>query len=99
MMTFSLALLRSSAITGFASASLICAAAHGFAADLTPQEAKRIAIDAYIYGYSLMTSGVTEKAFVNVLAPSPQTFQAPLNQFVDYEDVAISGWPKPICST
>jgi hypothetical protein len=66
-----------------AAASLImCAAAPSLAADLTPQEAKKVAVDAYIYGYSLMTSDVTEKAFTNTIAPNPQTFQAPLNQFV-----------------
>jgi hypothetical protein len=53
------------------------------AADLSPQEAKKIAIDAYIYGYSLMTSDVTEKAFTNTTAPNPETFQAPLNQLVN----------------
>jgi hypothetical protein len=53
------------------------------AAGLTPQEAKQIAIDSYIYGYSLMTSDVTEKAFINTTAPSPETFQAPLNQLVN----------------
>jgi len=30
------------------------------AAELSPQEAKKIAVDAYIYGYALMTSEVTE---------------------------------------
>ena len=29
-----------------------------------------------------MTSDVTEKAFINTTAPNPETFQAPLNQFV-----------------
>jgi hypothetical protein len=52
------------------------------AADLSPQEAMKIAVDAYIYGYSLMTSDVTEKAFTNTTTPSPETLQAPLNQFV-----------------
>jgi hypothetical protein len=52
------------------------------AAELSPQEAKKIAIDAYIYGYALMTSDVTAKAFTNTTAPNPETFQAPLNQFV-----------------
>jgi hypothetical protein len=52
------------------------------AADLSPQEAKKIAVDAYIYGYALMTSDVTAKAFTNTTAPNPETFQAPLNQFV-----------------
>jgi hypothetical protein len=50
--------------------------------DLTPQEAQKIGIGAYIYGYSLITSDVTRAAFINVKAPSPRTFQAPLNQFV-----------------
>jgi hypothetical protein len=52
------------------------------AAELSPQEAKKIAIDAYIYGYALMTSDVTEKSFTNTIAPNPETLQAPLNQFV-----------------
>jgi len=51
------------------------------AANLTPEEARQIAIDAYIYGYSLITSDVTHAAFTNVRAPDPRTFQAPLNQF------------------
>ena len=81
---FSRASIRSGAITGLAAGSLmICAAMHSFAADLTPNEAKRIAVDAYIYGYALMTSDVTEKAFINTVSPSFQTFQAPLNQFVN----------------
>jgi len=53
------------------------------AADPTPEEAKQIGVDAYIYGYSLMTSDVTEKAFINTIAPNPQTFQAPINQLVN----------------
>jgi hypothetical protein len=52
------------------------------AGDLSPQEAKKFGVDAYIYGYSLITSDVTRAAFINVKAPSPRTFQAPLNQFV-----------------
>jgi hypothetical protein len=70
-------------ITAAASTFVMWAAAPSRAADLTPQEAKQIAVDAYIYGYSLMTSDVTEKAFINTTAPSPQTFQAPLNQLVN----------------
>ena len=51
--------------------------------DLTPQEAQKIGIDAYIYGYALITSDVTGAAFVNITAPDPKTFQAPINQFVN----------------
>jgi hypothetical protein len=46
------------------------------ATELSSQEAKKIAVDAYIYGYALMTSEVTEKAFINTTAPNPETFQA-----------------------
>lgn len=66
-----------------ASALLMATLVPTQAADLSPQEAKKIAIDAYIYGYALMTSDVTEKAFINTTAPNPETFQAPLNQFVN----------------
>jgi hypothetical protein len=52
------------------------------AAELSPQEAKNIGVDAYIYGYSLLTSDITGRAFTNVAAPSPATLQAPINQFV-----------------
>ncbi len=55
----------------------------GAADDLTPQQAKQIGVDAYIYGYALMTSDVTGKAFINTTALNPQTFQAPINQFVN----------------
>ena len=57
-------------------------ASTSMAAELTPDEAQKIGIAAYIYGYSLITSDVTEAAFINVKAPDPKTFQAPLNQFV-----------------
>jgi hypothetical protein len=53
------------------------------AGTLSAQEAKQIAVDAYIYGYSLITSDVTQNAFTNTTAPNPQTLQAPLNQFVN----------------
>ena len=49
---------------------------------LTAKEAAEIAQEAYIYGYLLITSDVTRAAFINVKAPDPKTFQAPLNQFV-----------------
>lgn len=49
---------------------------------LTPEDAQKIAIDAYVYGYALMTSEITRRAFVNVTAPSPRTLQAPMGQLV-----------------
>ena len=67
--------LRNAALVATAT-MMAGASAPGMAADLTPQEAKQIGVDAYIYGYSLMTSDVTERAFINTTAPNPQTFQA-----------------------
>ncbi len=76
--------VRSGMLIGIAASVLVgWTAAPSLAAGLTPQEAKRIGVDAYIYGYSLMTSDVTEKAFINTTAPNPETFQAPLNQLVN----------------
>ena len=70
-------------LSSFAIASaLLTAFVSAQAADLSPQEAKKIAVDAYIYGYSLMTSDITGKAFTNIVAPNVETFQAPLNQMV-----------------
>jgi len=50
---------------------------------LSATQAQKIAVDAYIYGYSLMTSNVTMAAFTNVAAPNAKTLQAPINQFVN----------------
>jgi hypothetical protein len=49
-----------------------------------------------------MTSDVTREAFVNVTAPSPQTFQAPLNQFVslpEYPPATYKGVTAPNADT
>ncbi len=75
--------IRTHLLISVAVAALIGFTAMRAVADgLTPQEAQKIGVDAYIYGYSLITSDVTGAAFINVKAPSPRTFQAPLNQFV-----------------
>jgi hypothetical protein len=75
---------RTAMVIGVAASTLVgWAASPCLAADLTPQEVRKIAVDAYLYGYSLMTSEVTERAFTNTRAPSARTFQAPLNQFVN----------------
>src|SRR5262249_38315519 len=46
----------------------------------TAKEAVEIATDAYVYGYSLVTTDVTRIQMSNVPAPT-QRLQAPLNQF------------------
>jgi hypothetical protein len=67
--------LRNAALVA-TTALMAGAAVPSLAADPTPEEAKQIGVDAYIYGYSLMTSDVTEKAFINTVAPDPGTLQA-----------------------
>src|SRR5271163_4947146 len=85
-----------------ASAVVVSTASLSLAAELSPQEAETIAIDAYIYGYSLITSDVTEKAFTNTIGPNPETFQAPLNQFVNipkYPPADYKGVTSPNADT
>jgi hypothetical protein len=48
---------------------------------VTPQEAREIAMDAYIYGYSLITTEVTRVQMTNV--PSAEGLHAPMNQFAN----------------
>src|SRR5512147_369694 len=50
-------------------------------AQLAPEEAVAIATDAYVYGYSLVTTDVTRIQMSNVAAPTP--LQAPINQFLN----------------
>jgi hypothetical protein len=52
------------------------------AGGVAPQEARQIGVNAYIYGYSLITSEITRQAFTNVTAPSVRTLQAPMGQVV-----------------
>src|SRR5262249_16914106 len=51
------------------------------AQSLTPEEAQKIAEDAYIYGYSLMTTEVTRVQMSNV--PKLEGFTGPIGQFIN----------------
>jgi hypothetical protein len=53
------------------------------AAELTPEAAKQIAIDAYIYGYSLITTEVTRVQMSNV--SKVEGMHAPMGQFINVE--------------
>ena len=48
---------------------------------LTAEEAKAIAMDAYIYGYSLITTNVTRVQMSNV--PKVEGLHAPAGQFIN----------------
>ncbi|MCC7517168.1 MAG: DUF1254 domain-containing protein, partial [Pseudomonadales bacterium] len=50
-------------------------------AQLAPQEAVAIATDAYVYGYSLVTTDVTRVQMSNVA--QVEALRAPVNQFVN----------------
>jgi hypothetical protein len=56
------------------------AAAPAGAADLTPEQAKEIAVDAYVYGYPLVTMDMTRRVMTNVAAP--EGTRAPMGQLV-----------------
>ena len=71
------------------------------AADLTSEEARQIATDAYIYGYSLMTSDVTREAFINVKAPDPDLPSAvePVLSMPKYPPADYKGVTAPNADT
>jgi hypothetical protein len=51
------------------------------AQSLSPAEARQIAEDAYVYGYSLITTEVTRVQMSNV--PKAEVLRAPMNQFAN----------------
>ena len=50
---------------------------------ISPAEAAEIAEDAYIYGYSLITTEVTRVQGANVSKAEPEKLSAPMNQFAN----------------
>ena len=73
--TFVCATLAASFATCFGTALPLTAQA------LSPVEAQQIAEDAYVYGYSLITTEVTRVQTSNV--PKAEGLRAPSNQFVN----------------
>jgi hypothetical protein len=52
-------------------------------AQISAQEARQIALDAYVYGYSLITTDVTRLQMSNVDKLDMERLRAPMNQFVN----------------
>jgi hypothetical protein len=50
---------------------------------VSPDEARQIAEDAYVYGYSLITTEVTRVQMSNVPKVEVEDFKAPMGQFVN----------------
>jgi hypothetical protein len=79
---------RRSFVCGAATASLAFTVLNGMsrpvsAQSLTPENARQIAEDAYIYGYSLITTEVTRVQGTNIAKPEPERLGAPMNQFAN----------------
>jgi len=71
---------RNAALGGLGVMAAATAGAPAHAAGPTPAEARKIAEEAYIYGYSLITTEVTRVQMTNVDKPNPLG-HAPLGQF------------------
>lgn len=72
------------AVTLFPQGALNSLAAAESADTLTPDEARAIAQDAYIYGYSLISVEMTRKVMTNVAKPSSK--KAPMGQFANLRE-------------
>jgi hypothetical protein len=70
-------------ITGLALLVILTRGVGGAGAQdaVSPQEAIGIATDAYVYGYSLITTEVTRVQMSNV--PKPEGLRGPMNQFIN----------------
>lgn len=80
--------------------SLICASSLKAETTLTAEEAKNIAIEAYIYGYPLVTMEITRRVMTNV--ESPQNEKAPMGQFANarlYPDASFRTVTAPNADT
>lgn len=55
-----------------------------FATNLSPEEAQEIAVDAYIYGYPLVTMEMTRRVMTNVETPTGT--RAPMGQFASLRE-------------
>ena len=65
--------------SGVAAATGLTTTRRTYAQSLSPAEAQQIAVDAYVYGYSLITTEVTRVQMSNV--PKAEGLHAPMNTF------------------
>ena len=62
------------------------------AADVTPDEARAIAEEAYVYGYPLVTMEMTRRVLTNTAAP--EGIRAPMGQFALLREYPTRGEPQ-----
>jgi hypothetical protein len=73
--------IREALAAGFVAAAFFTLSPPAHAQSLSPAEARQIAEDAYIYGYSLITTEVTRVQMSNV--PKVEGLTAPTGQFIN----------------
>jgi hypothetical protein len=73
--------MRTITISTIVAAALAAGAMPGSAAPLSPDEAKKIAMDAYVYGYSLITTEVTRVQMSSV--DKVEGLRGPMGQFIN----------------
>lgn len=66
---------------GFAALSLLAAPISAYAQPVSPDEARAIAMEGYVYFYPLVTMDITRKQLTNT--PKPEGLAAPANQFAN----------------
>jgi len=92
--------LRSFLAVSLAVVTCFTATAPANAQSVSPAEAQQIATDAYVYGYSLITTEVTRVQMSNV--PKVEGFTSPTGQFVNvprYPPADYRGVPAPNADT
>jgi hypothetical protein len=62
------------------------------AQSLSPAEARQIAEDAYVYGYSLITTEVTRVQGTNIAKTEPNKLGAPMNEFANVPRYPPAGY-------
>ena len=62
------------------------------AQSLSPAEARQIAEDAYVYGYSLITTEVTRVQGTNIAKAEPNKLSAPMNEFANVPRYPPAGY-------
>src|SRR5580692_5142302 len=88
-------------ITGaIAASTYLATTVPGHVQTVSPTEARQIAEDAYIYGYSLITTEVTRVQMSNV--PKIEGLHAPMGQFINvprYPPAEFRGVSAPNADT
>jgi hypothetical protein len=75
--------IREAFVGSFAAAACFAMPFSANAQSLSPAEARQIAENAYIYGYSLITTEITRVQGTNVSKAEPDRLSAPMNQFAN----------------